>query len=207
MAIWRERTVAGTKRFEPSQALDRAVRVFWERGFEAASYSELTSATGLNKSSLYNAFGDKQALYIKCLERFCETVGAPEMATLERPDFADAIAGFFETMVRRMNAATAPRGCLMTMAALELGGTEGEVGAIIRNDLRQWADALRARCDRAVRDGELPPDTDTEALASLFLAVMRGLPALNRGLGDLSASALAVKALLQMLTAAPRLTR
>jgi len=197
--------VAGTKRFEPAVALDRAVRVFWERGFEGASYSELTSATGLNKSSLYNAFGDKQALYIKCLKRFNETVGAPEMAILDRPDFADAIAGCFEAMVRRMNDGTSPRGCLMTMAALELGGTDGAIGMIIRANLQQWATALRARCDRAARDGELPPDTDTEALASLFLAVMRGLPALNRGLGDLSASALAVKALLQMLTAAPRL--
>ena len=197
--------MAGTKRFEPAVALDRAVRVFWERGFEGASYSELTSATGLNKSSLYNAFGDKQALYIKCLKRFNETVGAPEMAILDRPDFADAIAGCFEAMVRRMNDGTSPRGCLMTMAALELGGTDGAIGMIIRANLQQWATALRARCDRAARDGELPPDTDTEALASLFLAVMRGLPALNRGLGDLSASALAVKALLQMLTAAPRL--
>ena len=197
--------MAGTKRFEPAVALDRAVRVFWERGFEGASYSELTSATGLNKSSLYNAFGDKQALYIKCLKRFSETVGAPEMAILDRPDFADAIAGCFEAMVRRMNDGTSPRGCLMTMAALELGGTDGAIGMIIRANLQQWATALRARCDRAARDGELPPDTDTEALASLFLAVMRGLPALNRGLGDLSASALAVKALLQMLTAAPRL--
>ena len=145
--------MAGTKRFEPSEALDRAVRVFWERGFEGASYSELTSATGLNKSSLYNAFGDKQALYIKCLERFSETVGAPEMATLDRPDFADAIASFFEGMVRRMNDAASPRGCLpLTMAALELGGTEGAIGAIIRNNLQQWAATLQARCDRAVRD-------------------------------------------------------
>jgi TetR/AcrR family transcriptional repressor of nem operon len=199
--------VAGTKRFEPSQALDRAVRVFWERGYEGASYSELTSATGLNKSSLYNAFGDKQALYIKCLERFSQTVGAPEMAHLDRPEFADAIASFFEGMVRRMNDEELPRGCLLTMAALELGGTEGAVGAIIRANLQLWAGALRARCDRAVREGELPPNTDTEALASLFLAVMRGLPALNRGFGELSSCALAVKALLQMLTSAPRLTR
>lgn len=199
--------MAGTKRFEPSEALDRALRVFWEKGFEGASYSELTSATGLNKSSLYNAFGDKQALYIKCLERFSETIAQPEMALLRRPDFADAIAGLFESLVQRMNDAAQPRGCLVTMAALELGGAEGPVGALIRANLQEWLSALRARCDRAVRDGELPPDTDTEALASLFLAVMRGLPALNRGFGDLRSAALAVKALLQMLACAPRLTR
>jgi TetR/AcrR family transcriptional repressor of nem operon len=183
------------------------MRVFWERGFEGASYSELTSATGLNKSSLYNAFGDKQALYIKCLERFSQTIGAPEMAMLDHPDFADAIAGFFENLVQRMTDAAQPRGCLATMAALELGGTEGPLGDIIRRDLQQWMRALRTRCDRAVRDGDLPQDTDTEALAALFLAVMRGLPALNRGFGDLRSAALAVKALLQMLTCAPRLTR
>lgn len=199
--------MAGTKRFEPSEALDRALRVFWERGFEGTSYSELTSATGLNKSSLYNAFGDKEALYTRCLQRFSETICAPEMAILDRRDFADAIAGFFEGLVQRMNNAALPRGCLMTMAALELGGTQGPLGTIIRANLQQWATALRVRCDRAVRDGDLPPDTDTEALASLFLAVIRGLPALNRGFGDLSCSALAVKALLQMLTSPPRLTR
>ena len=199
--------MAGTKRFEPSEALDRALRVFWEKGFEGASYSELTNATGLNKSSLYNAFGDKQALYIKCLERFSETIAQPEMALLRRPDFADAIAGLFESLVQRMNDAAQPRGCRVTMAALELGGAQGPVGALIRANLQEWLSALRARCDRAVRDGELPPATDTEALASLFLAVMRGLPALNRGFGDLRSAALAVKALLQMLACAPRLTR
>jgi AcrR family transcriptional regulator len=199
--------VAGTKRFEPSEALDRALRVFWEKGFEGASYSELTNATGLNKSSLYNAFGDKQALYLKCLERFSQTIAQPEMALLGRPDFADAIAGLFESLVQRMNDAAQPRGCLVTMAALELGGTEGPIGTLIRTDLQKWLSALRARCDRAVRDGELPPGTDTEALASLFLAVMRGLPALDRGFGDLRSAALAVKALLQMLACAPRLSR
>lgn len=199
--------MAGTKRFEPSEALDRAVRVFWEKGFEGASYSELTSATGLNKSSLYNAFGDKQALYIKCLERFSETIGKPELALLDRPDFADAIAGLFESLVQRMDDAALPRGCLLALSALELGGTDGALGTIIRTNLQHWLSALRTRCDRAVRNGELPPDTDTEALASLFLAVMRGLPALNRGFGDLRSGALAVKALLQMLICAPRLSR
>ena len=121
--------MAGTKRFEPSEALDRALRVFWEKGFEGASYSELTNATGLNKSSLYNAFGDKQALYIKCLERFSETIAQPEMALLRRPDFADAIAGLFESLVQRMNDAAQPRGCLVTMAALELGGAQGRIAA------------------------------------------------------------------------------
>ena len=183
------------------------MHVFWERGFEGASYSELTRATGLNKSSLYNAFGDKQALYIKCLDRYSETIEAPDMAILDRPDFADAVASFFEGMVRRMNTEESPRGCMLTMAALELGGREGALGTIVRARLQDWADALQARCERAVRDGELPTDTDTEALASLFLAVMRGLPALSRGFGDLRSCALAVKALLQILTCAPRLTR
>ena len=145
--------MAGTKRFEPSEALDRALRVFWEKGFEGASYSELTNATGLNKSSLYNAFGDKQALYIKCLERFSETIAQPEMALLRRPDFADAIAGLFESLVQRMNDAAQPRGCLVTMAALELGGAEGPVGhsfgPIFRSGFPHCGHAATAPCATA----------------------------------------------------------
>ena len=67
--------MAGMKQFDENRALDGAMKVFWQNGFIATSYPELMEATGLNKSSLYNAFGDKQALYRRCLERFAE-VGA-----------------------------------------------------------------------------------------------------------------------------------
>ena len=175
-----------------------------EWGFEGASYSELTEATGLNKSSLYNAFGDKKALYVKCLNRFSDAYGAPLLSRLEHHDFVEAIAGYFEGLIRRMEADKTPRGCPLSMAALELGGSNGEIGRVILGNMEITEVALRARCDRAVRDGELPPDTDTEAVASLFLTVIHGLPALNRGLGDLRCCALSVKALLQMLKAAPQ---
>jgi AcrR family transcriptional regulator len=197
--------LAGAKQFKPSEALDQALRVFWMRGFEGASYSELTAATGLNKSSLYNAFGDKEALYLKCLERFSETFGAPLAATLDRPDFVDAIAGFFEGLLMRLGTRGLPRGCPMTMAALELGGTEGPVGKTIHSNLEITEAALRARCERAVRDGDLPEGTDCAALAALFLALARGLPALNRGFGDLRSSVLAVQAMLRMLKCPPML--
>lgn len=67
--------MSGAKQFDPDQALDKAMRVFWSQGFEGTSYAALTQATCLNKSSLYNAFGDKRQLYQRCLARFAVEFG------------------------------------------------------------------------------------------------------------------------------------
>jgi AcrR family transcriptional regulator len=179
------------------------MQVFWRNGFSGTSYPDLMAATGLNKSSIYNAFGDKQALYRRCLDRFARVHGERLRTRLEAPGLADAVGGFFDQLIERFRCPDLPDGCMMTAAALELGGRDVTVGDRIRDQMRDLERLFRQRLDQAVGDAELPEDADTAALASLLLAMTRGLAALHRGYGDLRAVGRAKRAMMQLLEAPP----
>ena len=185
--------MTGVKQFDAEEALETAMRVFWERGFEGTSYADLICATGLSKSSLYNAFGDKQQLYSLCLARFAEVYGGTLRAQLDAPT----------ALVARFDHPDLPGGCLATSAALELGGREAASSQRIADQMARTERAFERRFRQAVRDGELPTNTDTRGLASLVLAMTRGLAALHRGYGDTKSVERARRAMMQVLKAPP----
>lgn len=196
--------MSGIKQFDEGAALDRAMRAFWRNGFSGTSYPELMQATGLNKSSLYNSFGDKRALYRRCLDRFTEVHGGRLRSRLDAPRVQDAVGGFFDELIGRFSRADLPGGCMMTAAAVELGGDHEDAGPGIRGQMRELESVFRQRLQRAVAEGELPRTTDTASLASLLLAMTRGLAALHRGYGDVRAVRRAKQAMMQILRAPPR---
>lgn len=195
--------MGGIKQFDENLALDGAMNIFWRNGFSGTSYPDLMEATGLNKSSLYNAFGDKQALYRRCLERFSEVHGERLRERLNAERLEDAVGGFFDELIARFRRPDLPGGCLMTAAALELGGNDATAGQCIRDQMRDLEYLFHARLDRAVGDGELPGNTDTLSLASFLLAMTRGLAALHRGYGDLKAVVRARRTMMQILQVPP----
>ena len=199
--------MGGIKQFDETGALDGAMQVFWQYGFSATSYPDLMQATGLNKSSLYNAFGDKQALYLRCLKRFADVHGEKLRKHLDAERLEDAVGGFFDELIARFRRVNLPGGCMMTAAALELGGEHDAAGPCIRDQMRDLENLFRRRLDRAVQDGELLGDTDTLSLASLLLALTRGLAALHRGYGDVRAVTRARRAMMQILRVPPVKTR
>lgn len=195
--------MGGVKQFDEDRVLDGAMKVFWERGFSGTSYPELMRVSGLNKSSLYNAFGDKRKLYLRCLERFTQVHGESLRRRLDEHRLEDAIGGFFDELIGRFRRTDLPGGCMMTAAALELGGDPDAAGACVRDGMRELEGLLRRRLDRAVRDGDLPGNADTPSLASFLLAMTRGLAALHRGYGDVKAVLRARRAMIQVLRAPP----
>lgn len=197
--------MAGAKQFDLDQALDAAMRVFWEKGFEGTSYTHLMAATGLNKSSLYNAYGDKEALYKHCLERYAEIFGTRLCDRLNDPDIEAAIAGFLEELVSRFQCSDAPGGCMSTFAAFEIGCRHKSLGERIRHQFETIETAMRVRCERAVVDGQLPADTDVAAVASFLQVMTRGLAAVHLGYGDVAAVERATRAMMQILKAPPLL--
>ena len=138
------------------------MKVFWRNGFSGISYADLKEAPGLNKSSLYNAFGDKDLLYLRCLERFAEGHGERLRKRLSAARLEDAVGGFFDELIGRFRRADLPAGCLTTGAALELGGNHDTAGTCIRNQMRELENLFHQRLDQAVRDGELPGDKERE---------------------------------------------
>lgn len=193
--------MAGKKQFEEGKALDRALVAFWHSGYEATSYVDLEAATGLNKSSLYNAFGGKSDLYSKCLERFENTHERPLLQQLNQSGLHRVLGAYFESLFEHFADTSVPCGALATMQALATGGAGAPS---VTRQMNRLQALLQARFERALNEGELPQDTDTDALTSLFLVLSRGLAVLHHGQEDMHILRQALTAALAVLDAPPR---
>ena len=191
--------MSGRKRYDEDAALDAAMRVFWSKGFEGASVSALEQATGLNKSSLYNAYHSKDRLFEICLERFSARYGGALASTLQAPRFADAISAFFEGLINRFEDPGAPDGCMTTMTAMEANAVSDTARAFVVANQNALRGAFASRAAKAVADGELPQDADCDAIGAMLLAQARGVAVLNRGTGDVRLAKDAVAGVLALL--------
>ena len=163
-----------TRQFDVDEALDRALEVFWARGYEGATLPELTRAMGINRPSLYAAFGNKEELFRKALDRY---LAGPQgfMAEALKEPTARAVAEAIFSGFIRMRGRDQARGCLVVQGALACG----EEAEPVRRELarlRQAAvTAFRERFERAVQDGDLPKGTDCAGLARYVATVLNGL--------------------------------
>jgi len=163
------------REFDVDQALDRALKIFWRKGYEGTTLPDLTRAMGINRPSLYAAFGSKEGLFCKALDRYAEGPAAYVREALKAPT-ARAVAerlldGAVDVVTGRRN----PRGCLMVQGALACG----EAAESVRRELvsRRLAGeaAIRQRFERAIADGDLPADSDPADLARYVAAVSQGM--------------------------------
>jgi AcrR family transcriptional regulator len=163
------------REFDIDQALDRALYVFWRKGYEGTTLPDLTKAMGINRPSLYAAFGSKEGLFRKALDRYAEGPAAYVREALNEPT-ARAVArrllsGTIDVVTARRN----PRGCLMVQGALVCG----EAAESVRRELvsRRLAGeaALRKRFQRALSEGDLPVGSRPADLARYIIAVVHGI--------------------------------
>ena len=161
--------------FDMDQALDQALHVFWEKGYEGTSIADLTEAMGINPPSLYAAFGNKEALFRKALDRYEALRDQIMEEAFAAPTAREAMTRLLEGTADRLSDKDNPRGCLMVQGALS-GGEECEA---VKRDLaarRAGGEALiRERLKRAKREGDLPADADPAALARFVTTVMQGM--------------------------------
>jgi AcrR family transcriptional regulator len=161
--------------FDMDQALDQALHVFWEKGYAGTSITELTEAMGINPPSLYAAFGNKEKLFKKALDRYEDSRDQILEEAFAAPTAREAVTRLLEGTAERLSDKCNPRGCLMVQGALS-GGEECEA---VKRDLasrRARVEALiRKRLRRAKREGDLPSDADAAALARFVATVMHGM--------------------------------
>ena len=181
--------------FDTERALDRAVEVFWRKGYQGASLSDLTAAMGINRPSLYSAFGDKEALFHKALARYAEGPSSYLRLALQEPT-ARAVA---ERMMRgAVDVGTdedTPPGCMWVRGTLSCGDPGGRLGKQMAAQRIEGEARLRKRFEQAVAEGNLPVGTDIAALARYVMAV-------NFGLSVLAATGATRRALLRVIALA-----
>ena len=168
------------------------MRAFWQAGYEATSVTDLERATGLNKSSLYNAFGSKEGLYLRCLDRYAALYSEALIAELAAPRFRDAAENFLVKVLDRPGKGGLPRGCFVTMAGMEEVAAGGKVGRRVAQCIESLFAALRGRCEQAKEEGELPPEADCDQVAALLVALARGIAVLDRSEGGKEGARLAL---------------
>lgn len=161
--------------FDPDKALDAALRVFWKKGYEGASLSDLTAAMGINKPSLYAAFGDKQALFSKAVDRYIKSHMPFMEEALRDPSAKNAIGRVLNGTADGLTSSLNPHGCLLVQGALACG----DDSECVKQDLakkRSFSDQLfRERLMRAQTEGELPLEADPKALARYYSTILRGM--------------------------------
>jgi AcrR family transcriptional regulator len=167
--------------FDRDAVLDRAVITFWSKGFSGASIDDLTAAMGINRPSLYAAFGSKQDLYLAAIDRYAQTHGSvPVKALLGERDVRTAVAAFFDATVRCATTAGGPKGCLIVCVAIEDAEKDDSVrtklSGIFTHTDRVIADYLRA----IQADGQSPGEVDPQALAGMIISVTHSLAARAR---------------------------
>ena len=166
--------MARTKEFDYEQALDRAMHVFWNKGYEATSIQDIVDATGVNRASLYNTFGDKKALFLKALDRFASDNQHSLAATTAHA--APGLGRIRETF-RQAAAATLqePRGCFLMNSTTELATQDPEM-CELGHRARQTVESFFVSClkDAAAR-GEWHSPRRTVAVARFLTNTVFGL--------------------------------
>lgn len=161
--------------FDADRALDRALGVFWRNGYEGASLLALTEAMGINRPSMYAAFGNKEALFRKAVERYARGPASYGRKAIEKSTAREVVEALLEGAVALLTKPQNPGGCLMVQGALACGENANRV----RDELasRRAADvaAIRRRFRRAIDEGDLPASSDATGLARFIATVMHGL--------------------------------
>jgi TetR/AcrR family transcriptional regulator, transcriptional repressor for nem operon len=165
--------VARQKEFEPDVALDSAMRLFWEKGYEATSVQDLVDTTGVGRRSLYDTFGDKHALFMRCLARYTEL---QDRAT----EGIDGAAGGGREGVRILFASAVSqeaqgKGCLLVNSATEVAPHDSEAQQWIDRRLNGVRRLLLDLVRRGRQDETIANRTDPEVLANLLFSAWLGL--------------------------------
>jgi AcrR family transcriptional regulator len=160
--------------FDRDEALERAMEVFWKRGFEGASLNDLTEAMGINPPSLYAAFGDKEHLFLEAVERY-RTKQGDECPYADAPTAEEAIEKLLTYAATEFSRPSNPRGCLMVMAATTSSTSSARLQSALARHRAEARAYLKARIDQGLAEGELPRGTDTGALADFYHAIVAGM--------------------------------
>ena len=173
--------MAGVKKYDRTELLDRAIELFRRQGFNGTSTTELVDELGVNRKSMYAEFGSKQGLFEAALERYAQEHLSAVLAPIEAPDAGvDAIREAFDSYAAASDGWVRGRGCLLCNTAVERAaldpGSERHVAAYLDRLTRAFRHAL----DNGQQTGDLDPSADLDDLAAFFTMALIGVVACIR---------------------------
>jgi AcrR family transcriptional regulator len=161
--------------FDADAALEQAMSVFWRKGYEGASIADLTTAMGINRPSLYAAYGNKEELFRKVMDRYGKGPGSQLCAAMEEPTAHAVAESFLRGRAELLGNPRHPRGCLALHGALACSDEALPVQQDLADRRIAATKSLAKRLSRAKKEGDLPVDADPAALAQFLSAVSQGM--------------------------------
>ncbi|MFI6090957.1 TetR/AcrR family transcriptional regulator [Streptomyces sp. NPDC051218] len=169
------------KQFDPDAAVERAMDVFWRKGYAATTPQDLVDALGIGKGSLYNTFGSKRALFERALRRYRDSQAAALIEMIEEPGpVKERVREALWLLVEMDLADPDRRGCMAVNTAAELAGTDEVAADLVRHMLDRTEEAFSVLVEKGQRAGEIASARDARAVGSLLLATVVGLRLMAR---------------------------
>lgn len=173
--------MARSKEYEESEVLDKAMRLFWEQGYEKTSMTDLVEHMGIHRRSMYDTFGDKHTLFLKVMDRFSDKLSTDLANGVKRSKTAtEALQFIFEFMIRLNVDEDLPSGCLMVNSAVELAARDVDVDTKSTQSFISTEQTLKEIILWGQRDGEFTSDYDAEELAEYLHNVLVGIRVMAR---------------------------
>ena len=177
--------MAGKKSFQPEQALDKAMGLFWKQGYEGTSIEDLVQYMGLGRGSLYDTFGDKHALYLAALSQYLAKYQAQAVEFLEQTGrLSEILERFFQAFIEELVSDPARRGCFLVNASIEMAPHDPEVNTIVQSALQEIEEGFYRLLIKAQVAGDLSWTQDPHQLAHFLSGVLVSIRVLARAKRD-----------------------
>lgn len=169
--------MVGARQFDEQEVIATALDVFWRKGLHDTSMQELAAATGVQRGSLYNAYGNKEAIFLRAFDQYAEQFLETAGKALSQGDPAARLRAFFDAIIANMTGGSPPRGCLTTRTALD--------AAISSTAVRRRAQSLLSRLEQLIAEAinstpNKSPAIDADRLARVVVTFTRGLAVMER---------------------------
>ncbi|MBU8714665.1 MULTISPECIES: TetR/AcrR family transcriptional regulator [Brevibacillus] len=192
--------MARTREFDEEKVLDAAMQLFWEKGYEATSLSDLTARMGIQRPSIYSAFGDKKELFETALRKYTMSHASEVRNRLQsKPSVKEAFRAFFEQVVEEEYAGDLSRGCFCINTMVELAPHDEKFEILTREHQMYLAVIFQETIERGIKSGEIDPGIDAKAVSQSLIVSLIGLTVLLKARPQRSFVENTIRVILQSL--------
>ena len=169
--------MARPREFDETEALDRAMEVFWKKGYQKTSLDDLLDAMGIQRGSFYNTFGSKKETYLRAIDRYTEFMfnGGPYAEAVQLEPGLGALATMCDNYIDSVTGDAEPRGCFCAHVSKEHRGGDPAIQEAVLVAIDRMRGLVRQSIEAARRDGDLPESVSAEGMALLFMSVAWGM--------------------------------